>query len=284
MEKIKAAWIGLGNMGTPMAANLLKAGFEVTIYNRTIGKATPLEQVGGAIAASAAAAAKEGSFVFTMLSDDVAVKQLYLGEGGLLKGNIAGKLFIDMSTVAPATSREVAAAAVAAGASFLDAPVSGSVRPATDGTLIILAGGDAKDFDRAKPLLDKLGRLCLHLGPTGAGSSAKLAINYFLAVTLQGLSETVLFANANGISTQDMLTIVNEGACASGITKLKAPSIISNEFPAAFALKHMDKDIRLAREQGIDTPLAAPLAATYRKAVEEGFGEEDVMAVIKSLQ
>ena len=129
-----------------------------------------------------------------------------------------------------------------------------------------------------------LGKLSVHVGGAGVGSSAKLAINYLLGLNLQGLAETVLFAEKNGVSKQDMLTIINEGACGNGITKLKSAAILNNDYPAAFALKHLVKDLNLAKDAGLNSPLINPLADTYNAAQKEGLGEEDVMAIMKYLQ
>ncbi|OKS84871.1 NAD(P)-dependent oxidoreductase [Mucilaginibacter polytrichastri] len=284
MSNTKLGWAGLGNMGTPMVKNLLKAGFPVTVYNRTKEKEQEAVAAGAASAASAAELTRLSDIILIMVSDDNAVKELFNGENGLLHGNAAGKLFINVSTVSPATSQFINESCMAKGAAFLEAPVSGSVKPAQDGTLIMLVGGEPENLEKAKPILDVLGKLTVHNGPVGSGSAAKLAINYFLAVTLQGLAETVLFAKANGISTENMLTIVNEGAVGSGITKLKTGPILNNEFPAAFALKHITKDLRLATEQGIDSPLSGPVYTSYKAAMDSGLGEEDLMAIIKYLE
>lgn len=277
-------WIGLGNMGIPMAKNLLKGGHVVNVYNRTASKADSLVEEGAILAENIPSLCRESDIIFTMLSDDKAVKGIYLGEDGLLNGKASDKLFINMSTVSPKTSEELAEMCKAAGARFLEAPVSGSVKPAEDGTLIILAGGEENDFREAQPLFEALGKTSLLLGRVGAGAIAKLSINYFLALTLQSLSETVLFAKKNGIRPADMLRIVNEGACGSAITRLKTPSILTGSYAPAFALKHMAKDIRLAREQGISYPLSGPLADSYANALEKGLGEEDVMAIIRYLE
>ncbi|WP_134089720.1 NAD(P)-dependent oxidoreductase [Olivibacter sp. XZL3] len=277
-------WIGLGNMGYPMARNLLKAGYALNVYNRTASKADGLVNEGATLANSIQELCSESDVVITMLSDDQAVKGVFLGEGGLLNSKATGKLFINMGTVSPKTSYELEEMSSAVGARFLEAPVSGSVKPAEDGALLILVGGEEDSFRAAQPLFEKLGKLSLWLGAVGAGSSAKLAINYFLALTLEGLAETVLFAKKNGIKAEDMLRIVNEGACGSAITKLKTSGIVAGSFPAAFALKHMAKDLRLAREQGVDFPLSQPLVDTYNKALEKGLGEKDVMAIITYLE
>lgn len=277
-------WIGLGNMGYPMAKNLLKAGYALNVYNRTASKAEGLVNDGATLASSIKDLCVESEAIITMLSDDQAVKGIFLGEGGLLNCQAEGKLVINMSTVSPRTSYELEEMSKAVGARFLEAPVSGSVKPAEDGTLLILVGGDEDNYRAAQPIFEKLGKLSFWLGSVGAGSSAKLAINYFLALTLEGLAETVLFAKKNGIKAEDMLRIVNEGACGSPLTKLKTNAIVTNSYPAAFALKHMVKDLRLAVEQGIDFPLAQPLAETYKKAFDKGLGEEDVMAIITYLE
>lgn len=280
----RIGWIGLGNMGYPMAHNLLKEGYPLKVYNRTAAKAEGLVEAGAVLADSISSLCLDSDIVIVMLSDDQAVKGAFLGEGGLLNCQAEGKLIINMSTVSPKTSYELKEMSKAVGARFLEAPVSGSVKPAEDGTLIILVGGEQDDFRAAQPIFEKLGKTALWLGNTGAGSSAKLAINYFLALTLQGLAETVLFAQKNGISAADMLRIVNEGACGSAITKLKTTPILSNHFPAAFALKHMAKDLRLVREQGIDFPLSGPLADTFKQALDKGLGEDDVMAIMRYLE
>ncbi len=284
MSDVQLGWAGLGNMGTPIIKNLLKAGFKVAVYNRTKEKEKELIEAGATSAENPNQLIEKCDVVFTMVSDDEAVKQIYTGENGLLNNQNTGKLAIDMSTVSPATSRYLAEACHNKGMEFLDAPVSGSVKPAQDGTLIIMAGGAEQAFNRAKPIFDKIGKLSVYLGDNGAGSSAKLAINYLLGLNLQGLAETVLFAKKNGIKTEDMLTIINEGACGNGITRLKSTNIINNDFQAAFALKLIAKDLRLAGEQGLKTPLFAPLLNSYTQALQKGLGEEDAAAIYKYLQ
>lgn len=283
MSDLKIGWAGLGNMGTPIVKNLLKAGFNVTVYNRTKDKAKEAVETGASLAENLPQLTAQNDVIFVMVSDDAAVKEIFNGDDGLLSAQSDGKLFINISTVSPATSNFINESCKAKGASFLEAPVSGSVKPAQDATLILMIGGEATDYEKAKPALGKIGKLSVHVGPVGAGSAAKLAINYLLGLNLQGLAETVLFARANGVSTENMLTIINEGAIGNGITRLKSGQILDNQFPAAFALKHLAKDLRLATEQGLTTPLAAPLYNTFKDARDSGLGDEDVMAVIKYL-
>ncbi|MGG1662663.1 NAD(P)-dependent oxidoreductase [Brevibacillus sp. NRS-1366] len=280
---MKIGWIGLGNMGIPMAGNLLAAGFDLHVWNRTPDRAAPLLALGAKHMATLAKLVDECDILFSMVSDDDAVKAIYLGANGLLEADIKGKLAIDMSTIAPDTSRFLAERAKHAGLRFLDAPVSGSVGPAKEGKLVIMVGGDHADYVEARPLLDKLGKVALHLGPNGSGASAKLAINLLLGITVQGVSETVLFARSLGISTEQMLNIISESAVGTPLIRGKAASILADDFPAAFALKHMAKDLRLARQAGVSTPMAETADASYREALEGDLGELDLMAILRHL-
>ncbi|HSD05955.1 NAD(P)-dependent oxidoreductase [Flavobacterium sp.] len=283
MNKPKIGWIGLGNMGNPMVKNLLKANYEVTVYNRTKDKEHELINLGATSASSPQELIEKCDTVFTMLSNDEAVKEVFENQTGLLAKTENGKLIINMSTISPQTTKYLAEIANKHNIKFLDAPVSGSVKPAQDGTLLILVGGSSENYERAKPLFDILGKSSLLLGETGAGSSAKLAINYFLGLNIQGLAETVLFAEKNGVSRKDMLTIINKSACGNGITEIKTPSILFDQYPAAFALKHLHKDLNLAKNEGLDSPLFQPLFESFQHAKDNGLGEEDVMAIIKIL-
>jgi 3-hydroxyisobutyrate dehydrogenase len=283
MSNYKIGWAGLGNMGTPMVINLLKAGYPVQVYNRTRDKEKEVLATGATSAAGLAQLATDNEVIMVMVSDDEATKQIFTAPEGLLADEVSGKLFINVSTVAPQTSQFLDERCREKGAMFMEAPVSGSVKPAQDGTLIMLVGGTEEAHQKARPVLEVLGKLTVHTGPVGAGAAAKLAINYFLGLNLQGLAETVLFAKTNGVKTEDMLTIINEGAVGSGITKLKAGSILKGEYPAAFALKHLAKDLRLAKEQGLDTPLSSPLYESFKQAQDGGLGDEDVMAIYKFL-
>lgn len=288
MNVMKIGWIGLGHMGIPMAANLRKAGHEITVWNRNRAKAEELLRLGAKFADHPADLWADADVIFTMVSDDQAVKDVYLGEHGLLTINDtyadSGKIAIDMSTVAPEISRFLAAECQSRGIAFLDAPVSGSVQPARDGALIIMVGGEKQVFEQISPLFAVLGKLSMHLGEHGSGSKAKLAINLLLGITVQGIAEAVQFAKNQGIAPADMLQIINEGAVGSGISRGKTKSILENAFPAAFPLKHMAKDLRLAHEAGATTPLAEAVYANYGQALQHELGDEDVMAILRLLQ
>lgn len=283
---MKIGWIGLGNMGTPMATNLLKAGHSLTVYNRTREKEKSLLDAGATSAQNPASVLAASDVVFTMLSNDAAVKSVFEGQDGLLSTDLSnqqGKLLIDMSTVAPDTSRYLASITEKNGLEFLEAPVSGSVKPAQDGTLLILVGGKTENHEKAKPLFEVIGKMSIYLGGPGFGSSAKLANNYLLGLHIQGLAEAILFAKKNGISPANMLKIINEGALGNGLSKIKTNSILQEQFPAAFALKHLVKDLGLAKDAGLDSVLSTPLLNSFQQASDQGFGEEDIMAIIKSL-
>ena len=282
----KIGWIGLGNMGNPMVKNLVKAGFEVAVYNRNPEKSKALQaEVKVEIAASLAELAGSSDFIFTMLSDDAALKEVYQSETGLLAAVQSHKFIaIDMSTVSPETTKILAALCREKGIDYLDAPVSGSVKPAEEAQLIILAGGEEAVYEKAKPMFAAMGKLSTLLGPNGAGNVAKLAINLFLGITAQGLAEAVIFAEKNGIQSSALLPLINAGAVGSGLTKLKTENIVSNNYKAAFALKLLAKDIRLATANGMDTPIGGALSQTLAGAVEKGFGEEDMIAVLRYLK
>ena len=284
MEKLKLGWIGLGAMGTPISKNLLKADYPVTVFNRTRNKEKELLDAGASSADSPRQLMRNCDVIFTMVSDDVAVKAVFEGDQGLLAQAVPGKLIINMSTVSPETSRYLATICSEQNVEFLEAPVSGSVKQAQDHTLILLVGGEARVFQKAKPLFEVIGKLVLYFGGIGAGSSAKLSINYLVALTIQAMAETVLFGVDSGLSKEDIVALINESGCASFFTKSKAASILNNSYPAAFALKLMSKDLRLIRQTGLKSPLFEPVYNSFQQAEKDGLGEEDLMAIIKYLK
>lgn len=278
MEKV--GFIGLGNMGYPMAKNLERAGFPLSVYNRTVARASAFVAQ-STVSPNVETLVRKNDVIFTMLTNDEAVAAIY---GIILQQEIAGKLFVDMSTISQKRSQELAKALRSKGAAFVDAPVAGSTVPAAEGTLIIIAGGEAVDIARAKPYFEKMGKLTKHVGANGQGIAAKLAINYFLSTLYQGLAETVLFSESLGIARKDMLEIINESASGSGATKVKTPLLVNEDYKPAFALDLMLKDVLLAQEAGADYPLTKPLIETYSTAQKEGLGEQDVIAVINYLR
>jgi len=290
MTSKRIGWIGLGNMGVPMVKNLLKAGFEVTVYNRTAAKAAPLQEAGAKLAVSPAALWETADTIITMVADDAALQQIHQGKDGLLAGAAAygpgarsGATVIDMSTVSPATSRDLAAKLAAGGVDYLDAPVAGSVKPAELGQLVIMVGGKKEVYERAAPIFEKLGKAQFYLGQQGSGNNAKLAINTLLAFNMQGLAESVLFASEHGIRPEAMLAIIGESAVANAITKMKTANILQANYQPAFALKHLAKDLRLAQGQGLHTPAGKVIHDSYQQALVEGWGEKDISAIFPFL-
>ncbi|RYD77448.1 MAG: NAD(P)-dependent oxidoreductase [Sphingobacteriales bacterium] len=283
MDQKTIGWIGLGNMGIPMATQLLNAGYKVSIYNRSKDKEALLQRLGATPSATPKALVNSSDIVFIMVSDDAAINQLFKGDDGLLADDSQGKTIINMSTVSPGISQEMAKLCSEKGNYYLDAPVSGSVKQAETGTLVIMAGGDVNAFENVKPVLEKLGKLAMLIGDNGVGNSAKLAINSLLALYAQGLAETILFANQNGVETEDLLELINNAAIGNIFTKIKGDAILQNNFKAAFALKHIVKDLGLAKAEGLSSPLAEAAFKTFKSA-EADHGEEDIIAVVKALK
>jgi len=295
MASKKMGWIGLGNMGVPMVKNLLQAGFEVTVFNRTAAKAAPLVEAGVRLAASPAALWEVADTIITMVADDAALQQIHQGKDGLLAGASAGgfgaqgpagedgRTVIDMSTVSPGTSRELAAKLAAKGVDYLDAPVAGSVKPAELGQLVIMVGGKKEVYEKAVPIFEKLGKAQFHLGEQGSGNNAKLAINTLLAFHMQGLAESVLFAGEHGIQPEAMLAIIGESALANPITKMKTTNILQANYQPAFALKHLAKDLRLAQGQGLHTPGGEAMHDSFQQALAQGWGDKDISAIFPFL-
>jgi 3-hydroxyisobutyrate dehydrogenase len=282
MNTTNIGWIGLGNMGNPMSQRLIKAGYPVTVYNRSRAKEASLKTAGATTADTPAALIAKTDVVFIMVTDDQAIRDIFSGENGLLSTQTKGKLIVNMSTVSPAISREFGAICRQQGNEYLDAPVSGSVKQALDGQLVIMVGGSKAAYDQAGPLFQHLGKLALHLGDLGAGNTAKLAINLLLSFHAQGLAEAALFAREHGVRTEDFMTIFNNSAMGNVFGKIKGDAIIANNYAAAFSIKNIAKDLRLAKAEGFNTPLALTAYQTFQ-AAEPKYGDLDIIAVIKEV-
>ncbi|WP_412467596.1 NAD(P)-dependent oxidoreductase [Pedobacter sp. KLB.chiD] len=283
MNTIKIGWIGLGNMGIPMAGQLIKAGYAVVVYNRSKGREAALTEIGAIVAENPKELMNRTDVVLLMVSDDTAIDQVFNEKDGLFDADISNKVIINMSTVSPAISKKMGALCKEKGGQYLDAPVSGSVKQAETGQLVIMVGGNETTFEQVKPILEKIGKMAVYLGDTGAGNVSKLAINSLLALYTQGLAETVLFAHQQGIKTEDLLHLLNNGAIANVFTKIKGDAIIADNYKPAFALKHIVKDLNLAKAIGLDSPLAKTALNTFEAATAK-YGEEDLIAVIKHIK
>jgi 3-hydroxyisobutyrate dehydrogenase len=283
MTKMKIGWVGLGTMGIPMVRNLLDKGFPVCVYNRTREKEKELIKLGASPADSLQHLSQVSEVVITMITDDEAVEQVYNSSNGLMADPSPGTLMIDMSTVSTQISKKLAKDCSDRGVHFLEAKVSGSGKLVEKGQLVIMAGGAIEDYQKALPIFEILGKQSFLMGEVGIASAAKLCLNYFLALTFQGLSETVLFAQQKNIDKEAMLNLINESALGSGITRLKSQTILSNDFSPAFALKHITKDLRLVQKEGMGFPLFSPLLASYQSASQMGYGEKDAISIIRFL-
>ncbi|WP_376789581.1 NAD(P)-dependent oxidoreductase [Thermoflexus sp.] len=276
-------FIGLGRMGTPMARRLLRAGHRLTVYNRTREKAEPLIAEGARWADSPRAVAQASEVVFLMLADSAATEAMLAGSHGVLEGAYPGLIVVDMSTIAPAVSRRLAEQAAQRGVRMLDAPVSGSVGPATEGTLTIFVGGPREAFEAVEDLLRVLGRNIHYVGDNGMGCAVKLAVNLILGVSMQALGEAFALGARAGIPPQQLWGILQDLAVISPAQRNKGGKIVEGDFTPSFALRLMEKDLSLivefGRQIGAPTPLAAAAQQTFLMAREHGWADADYSAI-----
>jgi len=280
-------FLGLGIMGSAMAKNLLKAGFQVKVWNRSQEKCAELAALGAAVAASPAEVTSSCAVTIAMLADPAAAHAVCFAPGGALEGIGAGRGYVDMSTVDAATALEIGAAISQKGGRFLEAPVSGSKKPAEDGTLIILAAGDRGLFDQALPLFEKMGKKSLFLGELGRGAQMKLIVNMMMGGMMTILCEGLALADKAGLAGADLLDVVDAGAMANPMFKMKGAQIAQGTFAPAFPLKHMQKDLRLAVALGdtLGQPLFSAAAAneSFKKAKALGLSDQDFCAVFRAI-
>jgi 3-hydroxyisobutyrate dehydrogenase-like beta-hydroxyacid dehydrogenase len=287
----KVAFFGLGMMGWPMAANLAKAGIDLSVWTHSEGKAERFaSEHDGVRAASTPAEAAEGAdAAITMVTDSPEVKEVLLGEQGAA-GTLADcALVIDMSTIAPTASKEIGAALNERGFDFVEGPVSGSIPKATDGTLTIMAGGEQGAFERAQPLFDVLGENIVHVGPVGHAQLAKLLTNAMGAVNAAMLAEAVTVAERGGLDPDAFLAVAAGSAGASAMVQLKGRPMFDHEFePPLFKLDHMLKDVRHtlaeARALGVELRLGGLAERLYTEAQTAGHGEEDFAAILTAAE
>ena len=278
-------FIGLGIMGLPMAKNLVAAHHDVIGYNRSPGKVAELEASGGRGAASVAEATTGADVIITMLPDTPDVEAVVLGENGVLANGRPGQLLIDMSTITPATSRLVAERASNRGLRTLDAPVSGGEAGAIEGTLSIMVGGEAADYDAAEPVLAAMGSTIVHVGPHGAGQSVKAANQLIVAGNIQLLAEALALVEALGVDPEAAVSVLRGGLAGSTVLERKAGNMLARDFPPGFrlALHHKDMGIvtSAAREAGVSIPLGGAVAQLITALVARGHGDLDHSALFK---
>ncbi|MCC7369754.1 MAG: NAD(P)-dependent oxidoreductase [Chloroflexi bacterium] len=266
----RVAFLGLGAMGRPMAANLLEAGHPLTVWNRTASRAEPLTARGATLAASPQAAAADADVVITMLTDVAAVESVAFGNVGLLAGLRAGVAYVDMSTVTPALSLRLAEAAHGRGARFLEAPVLGTIGPAADGTLTILAGGDAETLEALRPILSVMGSTIIHAGPSGQGAWLKLLANALMGVTMQAFFELLAVGQRAGFDRATLAQTFGALPMSSPVMQRKTPPILAGDFAPQFTLDLFNKDLRQLLEAagalGVDSPMVALAHGLFSQA------------------
>lgn len=284
----RIGFIGLGIMGAPMCGNVLAKGHDVTVYNRSHEKMAPLVAAGAKGASSVARLVEQVDIVITMLSDPAAVWEVVAETAGVLSALAAGKTYIDMSTVSPESSREIAAMVRKSGADFLEAPVLGSRKPAKEGTLVILAGGDPAVARRMEPILLTMGSKVVYMGEVGLAAHMKLIINQMMGTLLCVFSEAALTGMAAGIPAEKILEVVQSSIVGCQAIQIKGKDMLGERaFSVHFPLKHAHKDMRLAvlagDAAGVPTPVTAAAHQLFAIARERGFGERDISAVLRAL-
>jgi len=288
-KRPRVGFIGLGIMGSRMAVNLRRAGFELTVFNRTAATArTWADAHGAAMARTPAEAAGASDVVITMVVDGPQVEAVLLGEDGAAQGARDGLLCVDMSTIAPTDTRRIGAALAERGARFMDAPVTGSSPKAEDATLTIMAGGEQADFARARPLFEAMGELIVHVGPLGHGQTIKLINNAVAAANAAAVGEALLLGAAAGVDLDALERVMAAGSGASAMLALKAQPMRAHDYTTLFKLDHMLKDVALCLEeaQAAGVPFRAAEAARELLAAgaEMGLGEADFAALIEVLE
>jgi 2-hydroxy-3-oxopropionate reductase len=284
----RVGFIGLGIMGMPMARNLMDSGYELTVHNRSPEKAEELGKKGAAVAATPREVAQNSDVVITMLPDSPQVREVVAGEDGVLEGISEGALLIDMSTISPVVTEELAEALQEKGASMLDAPVSGGDVGAIEGTLSIMVGGEQADFQRAKPLFEAMGKTITHVGPTGAGQVTKAANQVVVALTIEAVSEALVLGSAGGVSAQKILEVLSGGLASNKVMEVKREKFLSHSFEPGFRseLHHKDLGIALAagREYGVVLPVTAIVDQMLLSMRRKGWGEEDHSALLRIIE
>ena len=282
-------FVGLGMMGSRMAANLARAGYEVAVYNRTSEKCEAwVAEHGGRFAATPCDAAEGAAAVITMVVDGPQVEQALLGEDGAALGAAAGTLMVDMSTIAPADARRIGAALAERELPFVDAPVSGSSPKAQDGTLTIMAGGSEADVGRARPYFDAMGDVIVHVGALGQGQLVKVIANAVGAVNLATLAQALVVGKAAGVDLPSLVSVFGKSSAASAMVALKAEPMLEHDYTPLFRLEHMLKDMAICMDEseaaGVPFPAAALARELYTAAMGRGHGEEDFCAVLEAAE
>lgn len=281
--KKRIGFIGLGMMGNPMSRNLLKAGFELIIWNRTASKMEEIIQLGAKPANSPKEVSQHSEVTITMLTGPEAVEEVILGPNGVIEGLQQGSVVIDMSTISPKVSRRIASEIAKKGGKMLDAPVGGSVGVAAQGALTIQVGGDKEVFEQCYDIFSALGKNIFHVGENGMGCYVKLVANSIMATHMVVLAEAIVLGIKAGIPVEALVEVLKHTGAASRILEVKGSNLIRGDYSAQFMLKHLFKDLGLtlttATEDLVPLPIISLIYQTYTQAMVLGWGEADFSAI-----
>ncbi len=284
----RIGFVGLGIMGRPMARNLLRAGYPLTVWNRSRPGIDELVRQGAEEAADASQVARRCGVIITMVGDSPDVEQVALGPGGIIEGAHQGLVHIDMSTISPEVTRAIAARLSAAGIDMLDAPVSGGEQGAIDATLSIMVGGPMEVFERCRPALEALGKKLVYCGPHGSGQVVKLCNQIIVALNNLALCEALVFAAKAGVDPRRMLEAVGAGAATSWAVLNLGPKMLERDFQPGFKVAHQQKDLRLALatsgERHVPLPGTALVHQLFAAVEADGLGGEGTQALVKALE
>ncbi len=284
----KVGFLGLGIMGTGMCKRLLGAGFHLTVYNRTPGKARELIELGAIEARTPAEAVSNSDVSITMLGDPASVKEVILGKGGVLEGIRKEATHIDMTTIDPNTTRRLSNAFYQKGAYFVEAPVTGSKLAAAAGELVLMAGGEEKDLERVLPVLKPLSKKIVYMGEAGKGALMKLVNNLSMAGAMEAFFEGMTLGRKAGLAPEKILEVLNHSALASPLLKMKGDAVLKKNFETHFSLKHMAKDIRLAvteaRRLEVPMPVTSVVDGLFDIAKSQGLDDMDFSALVQVVE
>lgn len=286
MEKV--GFIGLGGMGNPMAKNLLKAGYPLTVWNRTRSKMKETVDLGATPADSPKDVAERTDIVITMVTDSPDVEEVVLGPTGVLKGARAGMVLIDMSTISPQVARDIAAALRAHGVTMLDAPVSGGDIGAINGTLSVMVGGPSETYEACLPILQVLGKRITHMGENGMGQTTKLCNQVICALNIEAVAEGMMLGAKSGVDLGKLLDVVTAGAAGSWMLSNLGPKMAVGDYEPGFKMRHQQKDLRLAlsaaRELKLPLPATGLVHQLFRAVEAAGLGEKGTQAAIVAME
>lgn len=285
---MNVAFIGMGTMGAPMALNILKAGHEVIVHNRTREKERPLADAGALRAGTPREAAAGAGIIITCVSDTPDVEAIVLGDEGIIHGATAGSLLVDMSTISPTATRQMAATLAEKEIRMIDAPVSGGSEGAQNASLAIMVGGAAADVHHAMPVLEAMGKTITHVGGIGSGQITKAINQVILAGTFMGVAEGMVLGMKAGLDMQKVIEAISGGAAGSWVLSNRAMNMVKNTYPLGFRARLHHKDLRIAleaaRDLGVTLPASALMDQMENGIIGRGYGDEDMSAMARTLR